>query len=191
MQNYNPKSKRGFTLIELLVVIAIIGLLATIVAVAVSSVQKKTRDTKRRTDLKEVQMALELYRSAYGIYTSYPYPKTDDLSSCEYDSSGGGGYWCGACPSAGNKGTSGSIATAWVPDIAPNFLSKLPTDPKPMGTDKCYLYRSNGADFKLLAHQTVENCTPGTGVLSSDSMYDPQRSGQCTFAIYTLDAVDW
>lgn len=174
------KNKKGFTLIELLVVIAIIGLLATIVAVAVSSVRKKARDTKRRADLKEIQLALEIYADANGGY-----PITTDDETCS-------GGWCGVCSAYGSKSTSG--ATGWIPNLAPTYVPTLPTDPKPVGGGSCYLYQSDGANFKLLAHQTVENCTPapsGTGVLSSDSMYDPQRSGQCTFAIYTLGATNW
>lgn len=60
--------KRGFTLIELLVVIAVIGLLASIVLVAVNSARAKARDTKRKADLKQIQLALELYYDEKGYY---------------------------------------------------------------------------------------------------------------------------
>ncbi|OGH73412.1 MAG: hypothetical protein A3C90_03900 [Candidatus Magasanikbacteria bacterium RIFCSPHIGHO2_02_FULL_51_14] len=60
---------RGFTLIELLVVIAIIGLLSTLAVVALGSAREKARDSKRLSDLKQVQTALELY---YTDNNSYP-----------------------------------------------------------------------------------------------------------------------
>jgi len=60
--------KKGFTLIELLVVVAIIGLLATIVLVNLNSARIKARDTKRKSDLLAIQIALEMYYSAYGTY---------------------------------------------------------------------------------------------------------------------------
>jgi len=53
--------KKAFTLVELLVVIAIIGLLATLSVIALSNARAKSRDTKRMSDIKQVQTALELY----------------------------------------------------------------------------------------------------------------------------------
>jgi prepilin-type N-terminal cleavage/methylation domain-containing protein len=62
-------NKSGFTLIELLVVIAIIGLLASIVLVSLNSARGKARDTKRIADLKQIQVALEMF---YDQYSRYP-----------------------------------------------------------------------------------------------------------------------
>lgn len=53
--------KRGFTLIELLVVIGIIGVLASIVLASLDGARKKGRDAKRLADIKQIQLALELY----------------------------------------------------------------------------------------------------------------------------------
>jgi len=54
-------NKKGFTLIELLVVIAIIGLLSTLAVVALGSAREKARDSKRLSDVKQMQTALELF----------------------------------------------------------------------------------------------------------------------------------
>ena len=62
----NISQNRGFTLIELLVVIAIIGLLASIVLVSLNEVREKARDTKRLTDMRQIIVAMELYRDKYG-----------------------------------------------------------------------------------------------------------------------------
>jgi len=52
---------KGFTLIELLVVIAILGTLATLVIIRFSGAQETARDSRRQSDLKQYQTALEVY----------------------------------------------------------------------------------------------------------------------------------
>lgn len=67
----------GFTLIEVLVVVGILGILLTLVLVAVNPVKQlqETRNTQRASDLKAVQTALEAYRVANNIY---PVSTTDN-----------------------------------------------------------------------------------------------------------------
>lgn len=58
----------GFTLIELLVVIAIVGILSSVVLASLNSARKKGRDARRISDIKQLQLALELYYDSYGTY---------------------------------------------------------------------------------------------------------------------------
>lgn len=55
-------SQRGFTIIELIVVIAIIGVMASVIIVAVQPARMKARDVKRKTDM--AQMGRLLYSSS-------------------------------------------------------------------------------------------------------------------------------
>jgi len=75
MPKFLLKAKRGFTLIELLVVIAIIGVLASIVLASLSTAREKSRDARRLADIKQIQLALELYADANSA--SYPAALSD------------------------------------------------------------------------------------------------------------------
>ena len=158
------QNQRGFTLIELLVVIAIIGPLASTVLASLSSARAAARDSQRVQMAKQLQISLELYRNAKG---NYPITPT---------------WWGGP---TGCYGAHGFGATGYIPGLVPTYISVLPNDPKPSG-GACFLYRSNGIDYKLLIHQTLENCTAGACPLQ-----DPYRTTQKTGAIYSDGAKTW
>ena len=69
MKKLRNKNKAGFTLIELLVVIAIIGLLASVVLLALNGARAKSRDAKRLADASQMASAFELF---YNDNNSYP-----------------------------------------------------------------------------------------------------------------------
>ena len=73
-------NKKGFTLIELLVVIAIIGILASVVLASLNSARAKSRDARRIADVKQLQLALELYADANN--QAYPADINDLLTGC-------------------------------------------------------------------------------------------------------------
>jgi len=71
----------GFTLVELLVVIAIIGLIASLSVIAFGNARQKSRDSKRVSDIKQVQTALELFFSDQGRYPTATEWNTGSLYS--------------------------------------------------------------------------------------------------------------
>ena len=56
--------KLGFTLIELLVVISIIGILSTLLMANVGGVRERARDAQRKSDINQIQKALEMYKNS-------------------------------------------------------------------------------------------------------------------------------
>ncbi|MDE2590127.1 MAG: prepilin-type N-terminal cleavage/methylation domain-containing protein [Patescibacteria group bacterium] len=65
---FQISNKKGFTLIELLVVIAIIGILATLLMSNFIGIRQRARDGKRKSDISQLQAALEQYRADNGSY---------------------------------------------------------------------------------------------------------------------------
>jgi type II secretion system protein G len=113
------KAYKGFTLIELLVVISIIGLLSTLVLVAINNARMKARDTVRLANMKQVRTALEMYANANGIYPDAP----------------SGGYRIHDC----SNGASGLQAI-----LAP-YMPKIPADPKEGTTGQCAWYEDRNS----------------------------------------------
>ena len=71
--NKVKKCGAGFTLVELLIVVGIIGILATLLMANFIGVRQRARDAQRKSDIRQIQSALELYRSDIGSYPgSFP-----------------------------------------------------------------------------------------------------------------------
>ena len=135
-QSSQPKSWcRGFTLIEILVVIGIIGLLTAIMTVSFSEVRKQSRDKSRMVGLKQLELALELYREANGQYPA---------AGC-----GAGSGW--ASEGTGN----GGVCEEYIDGLAPTYIPKLPHDPN-LGTWG-YGYRVVGnSNYKVTIFRGAE-----------------------------------
>lgn len=151
MTSMRTSRNRGFTLIELMVVITIIGLLSSTVITSMRNVRMKAKDARRVSDLRSIRLALELYHS-----TNNSYPSTS-------------GAWRSQCSTWG-----GYAANNVIPGLAPQYIAAVPADPDMVvtGTTCCYLYISNGTDYKFLAH----NC-PAIEYSRFPTLYDPRRDG--------------
>lgn len=164
----------GFTLIELLVVVAIIGLLSSVVLASLNNARAKAKDTRRVADLKQMQLALELYHSDNNAYPV--------------------AAWRSQCAAWGSV-----AADDVIPSLVPAHMPMFPTDPdmNAAANDCCYIYNSNGTDYKLLAH----SCSKAN-YGSQPTFIDPRRDGgaaNCTvdgsaiwsWAVYTAGAACW
>lgn len=136
--------KKGFTLIELLVVIAILGILAVVGVGAFRSSQMKGRDAQRKSDLKQIVNALELY---YQDHRQYP---------------GASGTMIAGCPST----TEGNCDWGYddFTDGQTVYFKTLPSDPSESTIYQYYVNtaRSKYKLFARLENQQDKNCIKGT-----------------------------
>lgn len=150
--------EKGFTLIELLVVIAIIGLLASVVMVALNSVRLKARNSKRVGDIRQLITAFSLGLDANGSLPNVAGNDACIAISC------GGGPW------------SGIVANAAVDAFLAPYIKK-PTDP-PEGTRGYwgyvyddsyngtapydgYILTGSYLDWTMEGSVTPASCSPG------------------------------
>lgn len=118
-------SSVGFTLIELVVVMAIIGILATglVIALNPQAQIQRANDAKRKSDLAQIQKALEQY---YNDNNAYPV------------STGSSGNPTWSIPN-------GSFGSIWS-----SYMQTVPQDPTNASSGKKYVYKSaNGQNYYL------------------------------------------
>jgi len=140
----------GFTMIELLVATVIIAVLTAVGVTSYASATRKSRDTKRISDIEQMRSALEMYRSDNGFY-----PNT-----------GAGWLDIGGV-------TGGDFYTALV---SGGYMQAIPDDPKNTSASPTYTYfyqpanLVNGQYYGYYLSAKLENtpsgtqpCSPNTG----------------------------
>ncbi|MBI5426093.1 MAG: hypothetical protein HZA32_18630 [Opitutae bacterium] len=115
----------------------------------------------RLRDLARIREALEAYRRDHQAY-----PAASFVSA-----------W-----------SDGKHNPAWIPGLVPQYLSRLPEDPR--GSHESaqqYLYTSDGKDYKIIAHGP-EDCA--LVVARTPSLADPRRT-TWAYGYWTAGAATW
>jgi prepilin-type N-terminal cleavage/methylation domain-containing protein len=99
------KNNKGFTLIEMLVVIAIIGLLSSVVLVALGPSRNKAKDARIISDLNQIRTIMEtLYDPSTGNYPGGASAVgNNDIIRAKEDIDSSGGTHFGITPLAANS----------------------------------------------------------------------------------------
>lgn len=147
--------QRGFTLIELLVVVSIISLISSIMVTSIVHTRSLARDSIRIQAMRNLQQALEAYKTDNGFY-----PSTQGRAGCE---SVGWTLDCGEDRFNGNYGYDGN---GYIPNLVPAYINALPADPfKNQKVGQCrvfpnyagFHYMSDGNTYILDDVCTLEN----------------------------------
>ncbi len=181
-------NKKGFTLIELMVVVAIIGVLASVLYASFEDSREQARDRVRSAELKELQMAIELYRAQNGQY-----PAAGCGASTLQFAGPGPASVSGfrACP-PGNP--------LYILGLVPDFIPALPRDPRfESEANRGFYYRSDGDSYKLMLHDVVESLTVDSFDHEFARCPRQMASGPCsgatpppnTYAVYSAGAESW
>lgn len=140
MNNKFQISQKGFNLIELLVVMAILGIFAltSFALLNPANQLRKARDSRRKTDLAQLQATFELYRSDQGSYpTSLPacgtplsVSETTYIKSVPCDPNNRSPYIYTYTPSGGGSPTSYSLIACFenVSDPQKDAVNVSPCD---------------------------------------------------------------
>lgn len=143
-------SKRGFTLVEVLVAATIIAVLTAVGMVSYTSVNKRSRDTKRQSDIEQVRSALEMFRADYGYYPN-----------------AGTGSWIDA------SGLSGSLVSSYLPAI-PNDPKSATQAYRYMATNLAAgNYYGYCLSAKLEGGDPADTCAPDVANLHNYGVKNP------------------
>ncbi|MBI4250806.1 prepilin-type N-terminal cleavage/methylation domain-containing protein [Candidatus Uhrbacteria bacterium] len=152
--------KQGFTLVELLITIGIIGILATVTAVSIGNARAKARDSKRLTEVKQIQNALTLYQNENQAFP--------DSGGNTLTLGNGAGEYALLCNTAsGFQKTKEECGDAQV------FIGTMPGDP--LGNDP-YFYKYKSDSNNLNTYLMTFSLEAGTGNLQK-GVYEVTPAG--------------
>lgn len=135
LRRYAYSTQRGFTLMELMVVMAIMGILITVGLTSYKSVQTKSRDSRRKNNVKQIASALEAYYNDKGKY-----PGDDGLGAMV----GCGTGDAQTCSCGGPMQDKNSVL----------YMPQLPCDP---ASGRRYFYDAGGSNLSYQLYARIEN----------------------------------
>ena len=179
----NKQFTKGFTLMELLVTVSIIAILSSVLFATYNDAREQARDKLRMTDLKEMQVAIELYKAQNDQYP---------VSGCGASNSEFVG------PGPVSTGGFEGYCDVYIVGLTPDFIDTLARDTKSESEDNSgFYYRSDGKSYKLMVKDSVETLTVDS--YSHEFSRCPKQGGACsattppanTYAVYSKGAENW
>ncbi|HXK38396.1 MAG TPA: prepilin-type N-terminal cleavage/methylation domain-containing protein [Candidatus Paceibacterota bacterium] len=156
---------KGFSLIELLVVIALIALLSSMITSTLTSARAKARDARRKHDIDQIKIALEIYADLKGFL-----PQTSAY---------------------GESNTSGIDSSAqgdFIPFLATSSIfSKVPRDPINNNTGSAAT-TANGYAYGYYCYPPAHGSNPFAGFDTVTLWYPSELTNTVTRIDYRAPA---
>lgn len=152
MPAMQKRQEKGFTLIELLIVIAIIGILASVVFVAIDPASRfqRARDARRQSDVENIAAAL----------VTYQVDNDGSLPSVVSALTAGNAYIIGTAASGCDSGCTATVTQAACVDLTTlvtgGYIGSVPMDPSGGAATKTLYYAVRNATGSV----TTASCTP-------------------------------
>jgi len=170
--------RRGFSLIELMVVISIIGLLASIVLVAVGMAKERARDAARLQELHQLDLAIQLYISdhPHAPYLGKGSGPDSPLCAAQQDLSAVPPLSACTAVSFAAPGTPGNVAWNLLMDDLKAYLPSPLTDPcgSGVGCGVGLIYVSPAAIERTCTPNCSQSVDEMNGSYQATSTYETQ-----------------
>lgn len=154
--------KRGFTLIEIMVVVSILAMLSSVVLVSISTVRAQSRDMLRVQQVRQIDLAVQLYKDKYGHAPDFGGSCAAQMSAMTPDVVPG-------CVAISTAAVSSPNQAAWqaLKNDLREFLPTMPSDP--CGSNCIVVYGNNlGYTYYTPgALQYTNQCAPPSRCSSS------------------------
>lgn len=157
------RSQAGFTLLELIVVMAIMGLLIAVTASSFQTSRIKGKDGKRKSDLKQIQNALEAYMNDHGKYPPASAPTGGTIVAC-------GGAGTSSC----------AFGSAFTDENGTVYMAQIPNDSSSPSLQYLYVASTDQKKYQLFAY--LEN-TQDSSVGTYAGKNCPTSTYQCNYGV--------
>lgn len=178
------QSEAGFTLIEIIVVMVIIGILVTLGGGSFITSQQKGRDARRKSDLRQIANALELYANDHPTGTNFQYP--NHSGGFEIEGCGTSGTPTTCSWGAAFQQTVGSATAATI------YMPELPSDPRATAIEYHYEADPDGEWYVLFARlENTEDAAVEKSGGDAPMVYDGIMCGDlgCNYAVASSNIV--
>jgi len=159
-----PQKTGGFTLLEILVSLSIIGILTSVIYFSFDTARESSRNKAMMAEVKETQLAIELYRAQNG---RYPLPNSSGSCGAPFPVSG-----------ALFSTDTGACAGSYIQGLAPTYIAELPSIDDAANSQCILEYRTapDGSWYKLTA---IECLSSGTMTIDDEMARCPGSCGNC------------